>query len=196
MFAVNVNTAKGVINQLRLAKKGGKVKAVAFDAAPAEVQAIKEGLLQGAVSQNPRKIGELAVDNMQRYLDGKRRHPEGAAADAVRDRRAERRHARGQGGGVRRQLLMTEFAGKAALVTGAAGGIGRADRGAVGTRRRGRDPRSDARAGGRLRRHAGGESSSRASSRLDILVNCAGIQRYGTVEETSEELWDEVMAST
>ena len=75
VFAVNVNTAKGVINQLRLSKKGGKVKAVAFDAAPAEVQAIKEGLLQGAVSQNPRKIGELAVDNMQRYLDGKRDIP-------------------------------------------------------------------------------------------------------------------------
>ena len=75
VFAVNVNTAKGVINQLRLAKKGGTVKAVAFDAAPAEVQAIKEGLLQGAVSQNPRKIGELAVDNMQRYLDGKRDIP-------------------------------------------------------------------------------------------------------------------------
>ena len=75
VFAVNVNTAKGVINQLRLAKKGGEVKAVAFDAAPAEVQAIKEGLLQGAVSQNPRKIGELAVQNIERYLDGARDIP-------------------------------------------------------------------------------------------------------------------------
>jgi NAD(P)-dependent dehydrogenase (short-subunit alcohol dehydrogenase family) len=28
---------------------------------------------------------------------------------------------------------------------------------------------------------------------LDILVNSQGIQRYGTVEGTSEELWDEVM---
>ena len=75
VFAVNVNTAKGVINQLRLAKKGGEVKAVAFDAAPAETQAIKEGLLQGAVSQNPRKIGELAVQTMQRYLRGDRNMP-------------------------------------------------------------------------------------------------------------------------
>ena len=75
VFAVNVNTAKGVINQLRLAKKGGKVKAVAFDAAPDEVQAIKQGILQGVVSQNPRKIGELAVQTMQRYLDGDRNIP-------------------------------------------------------------------------------------------------------------------------
>lgn len=28
---------------------------------------------------------------------------------------------------------------------------------------------------------------------VDILVNSQGIQRYGTVEETSEELWDEVL---
>ncbi|GAA4050779.1 SDR family NAD(P)-dependent oxidoreductase [Nonomuraea soli] len=28
---------------------------------------------------------------------------------------------------------------------------------------------------------------------LDIVVTCAGVQRYGTVEETSEELWDEVL---
>ena len=39
------------------------------------MQAIKEGLLQGAVSQNPRKIGELAVQNMEAYLDGKRDIP-------------------------------------------------------------------------------------------------------------------------
>ena len=30
--------------------------------------------------------------------------------------------------------------------------------------------------------------------RVDVLANCAGIQRYGTVEDTSEETWDEVMA--
>jgi NAD(P)-dependent dehydrogenase (short-subunit alcohol dehydrogenase family) len=29
---------------------------------------------------------------------------------------------------------------------------------------------------------------------IDILVNAAGIQRYGTVVETDEETWDEVMA--
>jgi len=29
---------------------------------------------------------------------------------------------------------------------------------------------------------------------LDVLVNCAGIQRYGTVVETTEELWSEVLA--
>jgi NAD(P)-dependent dehydrogenase (short-subunit alcohol dehydrogenase family) len=28
---------------------------------------------------------------------------------------------------------------------------------------------------------------------LDVVVNSAGVQRYGTVEETSEETWDEVL---
>ncbi|MBA2443352.1 MAG: glucose 1-dehydrogenase [Rubrobacter sp.] len=28
---------------------------------------------------------------------------------------------------------------------------------------------------------------------LDILVNCAGVQRYGTVVETEEEVWDQVL---
>ena len=29
---------------------------------------------------------------------------------------------------------------------------------------------------------------------LNVLVNCAGIQRYGTITDTPEETWDEVMA--
>lgn len=33
-----------------------------------------------------------------------------------------------------------------------------------------------------------------AFGRLDILVNCAGIQRYGSVVDTSEAEWDEVIA--
>ena len=37
-----------------------------------------------------------------------------------------------------------------------------------------------------------GEAVSRHGG-LDVLVTCAGVQRYGTVEETSEELWDEVL---
>jgi NAD(P)-dependent dehydrogenase (short-subunit alcohol dehydrogenase family) len=29
---------------------------------------------------------------------------------------------------------------------------------------------------------------------IDLLANCAGIQRYGSVEDTEEEVWDEVLA--
>jgi NAD(P)-dependent dehydrogenase (short-subunit alcohol dehydrogenase family) len=37
------------------------------------------------------------------------------------------------------------------------------------------------------------EKAVAAFGRIDVLHNNAGIQRYGTVETTTEELWDEVM---
>ncbi|RSN03074.1 short-chain dehydrogenase [Nonomuraea sp. WAC 01424] len=103
---------------------------------------------------------------------------------------------------------MSEFSGKVALVTGGSMGIGRAvvdrlaDGGAnvvfcgvdedaaldsehvtgvvAGVRRAGdlRDLVDLA-----VTRYGG----------LDIVVTCAGVQRYGTVEDTPEEVWDEVM---
>lgn len=37
------------------------------------------------------------------------------------------------------------------------------------------------------------EECMKAFGRLDVLVNCAGIQRYGTTVDTPEEVWDEVL---
>ena len=37
-------------------------------------------------------------------------------------------------------------------------------------------------------------SVAKDSSRIDALVNCAGIQTYGTVTDTTEELWDRTFA--
>jgi len=37
------------------------------------------------------------------------------------------------------------------------------------------------------------ETAVREFGGVDVLVNSQGIQRYGTVEETTEELWDEVL---
>lgn len=36
-------------------------------------------------------------------------------------------------------------------------------------------------------------SAAEPSGQLDILVNAAGIQRYGTVETTDEATWDQVL---
>ena len=96
---------------------------------------------------------------------------------------------------------------RTALVTGGAAGIGQAAataltaaglRVAVVDRDEARPP-----AGGVAVRADVGRSSEcaravaeavEALGRLDVLVNCAGIQRYGDVIETPDEVWDEVIA--
>ncbi len=112
---------------------------------------------------------------------------------------------------------MTDFSGKVAIVTGGALGIGRA-----AARRLAQDDASvvicsdqkdqveqavDELRGEDLevRGLQADITSSTATQRLvaftadtyggvDILVNSAGVQRYGTVVDTEEEVWDEVLA--
>ncbi|MGH6924424.1 MAG: SDR family NAD(P)-dependent oxidoreductase [Propylenella sp.] len=110
---------------------------------------------------------------------------------------------------------MSEFTGKVALVTGAAMGIGAAvaellaERGASLTlvdrdggklddvsarlRTAGSEPQTVV---GDLRDlevlEQAVETTIGAFGRLDVLSNNAGVQRYGTLESTPDELWDEV----
>jgi ribose transport system substrate-binding protein len=71
VFATNVLSAQGVANALRGAGQAGKdVIAVGYDASEEQIRALREGLLDAVISQDPRQIGALAVQNAVKYLDG------------------------------------------------------------------------------------------------------------------------------
>lgn len=68
VFATNVLSAQGVANALR--SGGQKVIAVGYDASQEQIQALKSGTLDAVISQDPRRIGALAVQNAVKYLRG------------------------------------------------------------------------------------------------------------------------------
>jgi NAD(P)-dependent dehydrogenase (short-subunit alcohol dehydrogenase family) len=121
------------------------------------------------------------------------------------------------GAGPGSSAVPAEFEGKTAVITGAAVGIGRAvaqrlARGGASVVIADVDKEKASRTAQELTEEGARATFvrcdvSRAADvallvdtaigsygRIDVLANCAGIQRYGTVLETEEAVWDEVMA--
>lgn len=71
IFAVNEISGVGTAQVLRARKLAGKVKLVAFDASGTEIQALKDGVIQALIVQNPFKMGELGVRYAVMKLQGK-----------------------------------------------------------------------------------------------------------------------------
>jgi ribose transport system substrate-binding protein len=65
---------QGAAAAIKQAGDVGKVKLFAFDAVPAEVAALKEGVIQGLVAQPAAKIGGAQVRKLVEYIE---EHPEG-----------------------------------------------------------------------------------------------------------------------
>lgn len=70
IFAANEPAVVGAAQVLKQRKLVGKVKLVGFDASDAEIQALKEGVVQALVVQNPFKMGYDGVNMALKAIKG------------------------------------------------------------------------------------------------------------------------------
>ncbi|TDD00328.1 sugar ABC transporter substrate-binding protein [Nonomuraea deserti] len=70
VFAANLNSATGAGSALRQAGKLGKVKMVGFDAGPAQVKQLKDGVVQALIAQLPGDIGAKGVEQAVAAVKG------------------------------------------------------------------------------------------------------------------------------
>jgi ribose transport system substrate-binding protein len=75
IFVTNDQGAIGTVTGLQQADAIGRVKVVAYDAATAEVNALKNGSIQALIAQNPTKEGEVAMETLKRLIDGEEVEP-------------------------------------------------------------------------------------------------------------------------
>lgn len=70
IFSTNDQGAIGAITGLQQANATGKVQLVAYDAATAEVSALKNGTIQALIAQNPKQEGEVAMETAKKLIGG------------------------------------------------------------------------------------------------------------------------------
>lgn len=70
IFGGNQGSAEGIVKAIRELNKEGEIVAIGFDSGNILIDAIKDGIITGAVSQNPREIGYQAVENAFKAYQG------------------------------------------------------------------------------------------------------------------------------
>jgi ribose transport system substrate-binding protein len=72
IFAANEPGAIGVSRAVKARGLAGKIKIVAFDASPLEIEMLRNGTIQGLIVQNPYNMGYTAVKACIDVLHGKK----------------------------------------------------------------------------------------------------------------------------
>ena len=70
-FGANEGSAKGVLNALKEAGKEGQIVAIGYDSGQQLIDAIRSGVMAGAITQNPVGIGARCVDAALDAIAGK-----------------------------------------------------------------------------------------------------------------------------
>lgn len=70
IYGANEGSAIGVVKGVEEAGKKGKVKIIGFDSGKAQIDAIKDGTMAGAITQNPVGIGEETVKAAMKAIKG------------------------------------------------------------------------------------------------------------------------------
>ncbi len=71
-FGANEGSAIGLLNAVIELKKQGKIVVVGYDSGKAQIDAIKSGVMAGAITQNPIGIGYKCVEAAVKTLKGQR----------------------------------------------------------------------------------------------------------------------------
>ncbi|NUP82503.1 MAG: substrate-binding domain-containing protein [Nonomuraea sp.] len=75
VFATNLNSATGAGSALQQAGKLGQVKMVGFDAGPAQVKQLRDGVVQALIAQLPGEIGAKGVEQAVAAVKGQQVTP-------------------------------------------------------------------------------------------------------------------------
>ncbi|MEI3606460.1 ABC transporter substrate-binding protein [Pseudogracilibacillus sp. SE30717A] len=71
VYGANEGSAIGVVNAVRELNKAGEIVVIGFDSGQQQIDAIKEGLMAGAITQSPVGIGYETVKAAVEALEGK-----------------------------------------------------------------------------------------------------------------------------
>ncbi len=70
VFAANLNSATGAGSALQASGKKGQIKMIGFDAGPAQVKQLQDGVVQGLIAQDPATIGADGVEQAVAAVKG------------------------------------------------------------------------------------------------------------------------------
>ncbi len=71
-FGANEGSAIGVLNAVKELRKQGKIVVVGYDSGQAQMDAVRSGVMAGAITQNPVGIGYKAVEAAVKALKGEK----------------------------------------------------------------------------------------------------------------------------